>query len=219
MRIGATPAWCHQHCYWVWTGPRSDLRVAESVRFYKEPDREPASEPVLYLDSVARSDLEAAFTVRWSIPEDFRPGREAAVPDEAAEVELLFGLVDLDNELFRDPVTDERRLTRPLTGLGVRITREAVILERVTEVERESYDRKRLGQEELARAKVRRGVADGARVGVRVSGARVRITLDGRELLDETLEAPPVGFAGLRMRGLGFVEVGALELTGSEAGR
>lgn len=219
VRIGATPAWCHQHCYWVWTGPRSDLRVAESVRFYKEPDREPASEPVLYLDSVARSDLEAAFTVRWSIPEDFRPGREAAVPDEAAEVELLFGLVDLDNELFRDPVTDERRLTRPLTGLGVRITREAVILERVTEVERESYDRKRLGQEELARAKVRRGVADGARVGVRVSGARVRITLDGRELLDETLEAPPVGFAGLRMRGLGFVEVGALELTGSEAGR
>lgn len=212
IRLGEVPAWCHQHCYGVWSGPRVDLRVAESVRFYdKDPSED--GQALLFLDSAPRSGIDAGFTVRWEVADDFAPhGLEKVgnTPDAA----LLFGLVDLDVAKFKDPVSGEYSVPRPMHGYQLRVSPDAVAIERVTEAERATYDRKRLTEEELARKKVR--VPEGARIGLSVRGRQVQVVVEGKTVLKTTLKEAPSGFAGLRALGAGYLEVADVRLSDSE---
>lgn len=214
VRFGEVPAWCHQHCYWVWTGPRTDPRVASSARFYKEADREPDHQPLLFLDSAPRADIDAGFTVSWARPDDFQPS-DWEGKDEL-EADFLFGLVDLDVKLFRDEVTDENLLKRPMRGYQVRVTRNSIAIDEVVETERESYDRKILSTEQVRSVKLKRALRDGARIGVSVRGNQVTVLVDKKTVLTAKIKEAPRGFAGLAAKGLGYVEVGDIVISGTD---
>lgn len=215
IRINEVPVWCHQHCYWVWTGPRSDARVSGSVRFYRHPGKRPEDQDaLLFLDSAPRADLDASFTVRWNIPSDFGP-RELDKGAPGAPLGFMVGLVDLDVKKFRDPVSREETLTRPMHGYELRLERDTVSLVQVTESERTSYDRKTLQDEVLTSKTVRGGIDEGSRVDVAVRGRKVFVTVNGQSVLQHTLKTAPVGFTGLRAHGDGFVEVADLRLSGA----
>lgn len=215
VRLGEVPVWCHQHCYWVWTGPRPDPRVAGSLRLYKKPGSDLDQDPLLFLDSAPRADFDASFTVSHARPDDFRPhGYEDG--KDALHVGFLFGLTDLDVRKQKDPVTDAYVLKRPMGGHQVRIEGDRVSVDAIVEVERQSYDRKRLEHREIASTRLKRGLRDGARIGVSVRGRQVRVVVDGKTVLSAKLQEETRGFAGIRGFGLGFVEVAELRISDSE---
>jgi len=208
LRLDRVPAWCAQHCYWVWTGPRSDPRVTESVRFYKQADKEVLDQPVLFLDSAPRSDIDAGFTVSWTAPDDFRPHGFEPPKGDPPGVAFMVRLVDLKVKRQKDPQTDEYVLSRPMRGVQVRVTPQHIAVEQVTEAQEYGYYRTRRFDDKVVRqVKLKKRLRDGARIGLSLKGRQLAVVVDGKTVLNTRVDVEPAGFAGLRMTGLGYAEV------------
>ncbi len=227
LLVGGVPVWTHQAHWRLRSGPRTDLRRAEAIR-YTEAKPDAQTPTLLLLGGTPKQDLTLRFTLDFAPAADFWPSGANArdrtggllpgdVPSGHPTVGVLLGLVDVDNKKQKNPHTEVDELVRPTQGALVQLTPEARLeFSTFVESERGSYDRKD------AFALTRRGdgpVPKPARGGpdapldvvVKVRGATVSVTARGHT---STFAAPePVqGFVGLLLQGAGYVEISHLKL-------
>lgn len=211
LLVGNVPTWCHQHCYWVWSGPRDDPRHTDSVRFYKEAGKQPGDRTTIFIGSFPRTDFDASFRISWTVPDDFVPRKGVKVEPGRKPVELLFGLNDLDVPKVRDPDTNKDTLARPMFGYAALIGPDELRVSSTVEVERGGYKRKKYDDQVLTSKKLKKSLADGTRVDVSVRGRTVFVRV-GNTTLEHKLKDAPSGFLGLRFGDDGFAEVSALNV-------
>lgn len=195
--LGEHPTWMIQGRGRAATGPRTDPRRAEVVQWvsdYAEPD------PGLLLvggTPVAEHDV----TLRLSRTKGTdRPG---PLPKGTAEVWWLFGMEDVDVDMT---IVDSKSVfQRPTRALRVRLGTDAVVLERIEESKRDSWDKDEWRVvEELARQEVRN--KRDLTVRVQVQGTTATVTGDGVDLSAD-LGAAPMGYLGAWFDGAGFAEL------------
>ncbi len=218
--IGEHPVWSQQAHWHLKTGPRTDQRRADSLR-YGNDDPTKTLAPLLIVDGVPTEDLHARFVLRFRPSADYWPKgvRPADVPDGSRppspagrpEVLLLFGLQDVDVDKVRNEETKEYELPRPTTGHAVLLADDIALLS-LTESERGSYGRKEGFQWTEHARKPLRAKADTLPVNLKITGQTVKVQAAGRSFQFK-LPAPSAGFYGLMIRGVGFVEVAELSLS------
>ncbi len=211
--LGDHPAWPLQAPWDLRTGPRSDPLRTSSLRYYRE---EPAEvEPIVLLDGVPVTTLEATFTVERSPAADWRPPK--AKPDDPnptvvagdPHVRFLFGVEDVSVKKVKDPETGEYRLERPTTLFAIELADGRVVLRRGVESKRGSFDRKEAFEwTDLGAGRLPLG----EEVGIVVARDHVRARSGGRSVRLPLPQPPPSGFYGLMFGGAGYVEVGNLRL-------
>ncbi len=208
--LGDHPVWPLQGHFWMVTGPRTDARRAQGLRYYREATREPF-DALAIVDGTPRERLTARFRLEATPPKGWWPrGKSAKGADSLADLGLtrerpaaafLFGVSDVDCA----------PKDRPMKGHAVVFTPEAVRLVRFTESARGSFGRKTAWQEVVLGE---RRLSWGSRpleVEVAVRGAEVTVKAGGETLKVKAPEAGS-GFYGFRFGGEGYVGVEALEV-------
>lgn len=213
VRLGQIPAWCVARCYEFWTGPRTDPRVADAVRYYRRPGGDMDTDPLLMLDSAPRKDVDIGFTLDWTVADDFGPSRFEPTKEEPA-VSLLLRAVDIDVDKYEDPHTKERTIERPMNAAQVTFTRDRIVVATIVENDRKLYHGKFFAEDVVKEVKLKKGIADGARIGVTVKGEQLTVLVDGKSVLTTKVKTAPAGFTGFRMTGPGYVEVKDVVLSG-----
>ncbi len=214
LLIGPHPTWTLQAPWWLRTGPRTDPRQAEQLRYYKDKPSNDETDTVVLFDGVPRADLEARFELGFDRPDDLGNSRIASGGwvDGRPIVGFVFGVRDVRVKKQED-ASGERVIVRPTTQWMVRFDADAVRLVRMVETVRGSYERKDGWDEQLigeSRHKWGRGPS---KVTVAVSDAGVVVTVDGKR---HRFDAPAerTGFYGLQIRGIGFAEVARVRIDG-----
>jgi hypothetical protein len=205
-----------------WTGPRSDPRRADEIRYFESDPSTYAGErfTLLIVDGVPRRDVQARFRLAFDDPPaDFRPERDSRSTRRPTAqgkisrpvVTFVFGVRDIYREAPRDKEQNDRTIA-PMRALGLRIDTDRAELVDVT---RPSYpDRKRyqvkvasksLGACNVARATSRSTVD----VAIRVDGARIKATIGDQscELTLDKADKPAAGFYGFLIERPGYVAI------------
>lgn len=213
-----------------WTGPRSDSRRADEIRYFKGVPSNPKYDrqrfTLLIVDGVPRRDVRARFQVGFDgPPDDFRSerdGRGAARPGlqekpSRPAVTFVFALRDIDRKEPEDKKQSHRAVA-PMRARGLRIDGERVEL---VEITRPSYpdgsrydvdlSSKPIGTCSLARAASRSTVD----VDVRVDGGRLKATV-GDARCELSMDEPPAGFYGFAIEQPGYVTIRPLAFGGRE---
>lgn len=227
LLVGGVPVWAHQAQWRVRSGPRSDLRRAEAIR-YVEEESDAETPTLLLLGGTPKQDLTLKLTAHFEAAPDFWPRGVPArdrpeglqpgdVPAGHPSIGILLGMVDVNCKKQKNPHTDKDELVRPTRGAVVTLTPDgAVELSGFVESERGSYDRKDAfeltpwGAGTLP--KPPRGRADAPiEVVVTVRGDKVSVTARGHTSRFKAPE-PLHGFVGLLLHGQGYVEIADLQL-------
>lgn len=213
LLLGRHPMWTLQAAWWLRSGPRTDARRFDAVRYYKDRDSNPETDTVVLLDGVPRQDLSASFEVDFARPPDLHNSRIESEGWVAGRPHFgfVFGVRDVRVDKSKD-ASGESVLSRPTTQWMVALTADEVQLIRMTESVRGSYDRKAGWNEQVLAAKPLewpRGKP--AKVTVKVDGRAVKVTVAGTT---HTFEAPAnrSGFYGFQYRGLGYVQVAGVRV-------
>jgi TolB-like protein len=216
----------------LWTGPRSDPRRAEEMRYFKEPafdpkyDRKPFA--LLLIDGVPRRDQQARFQLAFDDrPADFnptdadrRPRRaEGSSASDRPLVTFIFGVRDIHRLLPKDEKGNPQVLA-PMHAMGLRIDGGRVEL---VDLVRQSHDPNAhaepliLTSKPLATCPLARGAAAAARsivdVSVRIEGARAKLTV-GEQTCELAIPKPQNGFYGFVIERPGYAAIRELALGG-----
>lgn len=202
--IGDQPMWPLQSQFHLWTGPRSDMRRARDLRYFRARDNNDPDALVI-VGGAPRRDLTARMRLRYAVPTDFT----ARGVDEVTgrpEVSVLFGATDLDCAKQRDPQTQKDVMVRPMKTFAVVFAPDRIRLVELVESEHGMWDRKQAFAEREIASERADLAGDSIDVTIEQRGPALTVTAGGRRAAFK-LPAPPDGFAGLRLRGLGFVAV------------
>jgi hypothetical protein len=204
-----------------WTGPRSDPRRADEIRYWKVPPSDPKYDherfTLLIVDGVPRRDVQTKFQLAFDgPPADFRTERDSRSARQSAlqegisrpAVTFVFGVREIDRVEPEDKNHSGRTIA-PMRALGLRIDTDRAEL---IEITRPSYpDGKRydvsvfsksIGACTVARAASRATV----NVAIRVEGARVKATIGDQSCALAT-DKPPAGFYGFLVERPGYVAI------------
>ncbi|MCP4868154.1 MAG: hypothetical protein GY898_05500 [Proteobacteria bacterium] len=211
--LGGHPMWTLQAAWWLRSGPRTDARRFDALRYYKDRDSNVETDTVALLDGVPREDVTAAFEVDFARPDDLNNSRiESDGWTEARpHFGFVFGVRDVRVDKGKD-AAGESVLNRPTTQWMVVLTDTEVQLIRMTETVRGSYDRKDGWDEQvLGRSAIKWPRGKSAKVTIKVDGRAVKVTVAGK---NHTFEAPAErsGFYGFQWRGLGYVQLAAVRI-------
>jgi TolB-like protein len=219
--IDGQPLWAHQ-AYWAFrTGPRTDLLRAEGLRYFEPKDDAETPGLVLFgaqpfsrgtlsaeLDPAPAPDFWPRGVRAEQRPDGLLPGD---IPDGRPAVGFLLGLTDVNCDKQENPRTEQRELTRPMTGWMVEVRGDTLRWIAVRETERASYGRKE-GFDEQVLAEQSLGKGDGRQpVRLEVAGKTVTVKVGGTRARFQA-DRPIDGFAGLLVRGAGYVGIEALTL-------
>ncbi len=210
LLIGDLPVWSLGNANLLSTGPRTDPRRAAELRYHR-PARmsEKDVDALLVLGSAPRQAFTLKARLTFTAPADFTP-RDPIDPGRP-EVVLLFGMSDVDCDKQEDPSTHKRVLVRPMRAYGVVMKADAAQLVRLTESERDAWNRKGAFAEEALGSSPAKGEAATLDLTLKVSGGSVVVELNGRSHRF-TLPQPVAGFTGLGVRGQGYVGLSALSI-------
>ncbi len=225
LLVGGVPVWAHQAHWRLRSGPRTDLRRAEAVR-YAEEKADAETPSLLLLGATPKQNLTLKFTLSFEPAPDFWPRglasrdrpdglRDGDVPAGRPEVGILLGLVDVNCKKEKNPHTEEYELNRPTRGSILRLTPDSrVEFGTLVESKRGSYDRKEeFGFTSIGDpARLKPGKPGGALdVVVKVRGQKVSVAVGGQT--NSFLAPEPLhGFVGLLLDGQGYVEIADLRL-------
>ena len=225
LLVGDVPVWVYQGLWRLRSGPRSDLRRADSIQYAEAaPDAETPS--LLLLGAAPLRDVTVKLTLRYRPTDDYwppkvfyrdRPGglQPGDVPEGHPTVSVLLGVTDVDCKKQKNPHTGEYAIERPMRGVLLSLTpRSQVEFGEFRETERGSFDHKAafaLTGEGSAPIGKARDADDALAVVIKVAGDRVTIAARGRK---ETFSAsaPIDGFVGLLISGPGYVAVTDLRI-------
>jgi TolB-like protein len=219
LLLGQTPLWLHQPAFWLWSGPRTDARVASSLRYNKDNGSKDLIDALLFVGPGPVADVTVRWTLSFQVPDDFWPGSETErrVATGRPAVGLLVGATDVDVAKVRDPVTEKDVLARPLHALAVRVAGDELQIVRVVESERGMWDRKQSFSEQvLATRPLKKGLTT-LPIEVTVRDRTVRAAAAG-VTVEAKVDEPVRGFVGFQIRGEGFAEIGSLGFEGATTG-
>jgi TolB-like protein len=227
--IGDHPVWQVQAEQWsLGTGPRTDPRRAEAIRYAPEAkiDDDDADDTALVVDGVARRDVRLAFDVDFTVPADLWPFRADNAPyppdtrGRRPQVGFLFGM----RNIYADPVTDPRThkavIVRPFRALAVVIGDGTVRLEELVQQPDGPHSCNahagvahrgmKLAHKELGRQAADLRSARAVKAAFEVTGDKVNATVNGK-VYSFPIPADHQGFYGVAFAGKGFADVHALK--------
>ena len=224
LLIDGQPLWAHQ-AYWAFrTGPRTDELRADGLRYFEDkPEAETA--PILLYGAQPFSQGTLSAQLDYAPAPDFWPKglradqrpdgvQTADIPEGRPHVGFLVGLTDINCDKQENPRTEQRELVRPTTGWMVQVTEDSIRWIALRETERGSYARKQAFEERVV-AEERLSKHKGplpVRVEVRGKAVTVKVgSTKARFVADDDL----YGFAGLLVRGPGYVGIDSLSLHGA----
>ena len=224
--IGNHPVWPIQEAYYLGTGARSDPRRASELYYYhlekpNQPTKYERYDALVIADGIPRRDLTAKFTLSRTPAADFWPHEVGSAVNTATAPPLggrpdpifLFGIRDIKCDKQRVE-GGKSALNRPMRGYGLLFLADRVQLVEVNETTREGFDRKRLEYKVKEEQRVGglggKGAVD---VSVTLDGGSLQVQVGGKSL---GFKAPDdrQGFYGFAFHGEGFVQIGALALSG-----
>ncbi len=215
--IGAHRVWLHSTAGYLSTGPRTDLRRADELR-YAVSRGTFGNTNVLLVDGVPRDDLEVSFEVRYRYPKDFTVAGDVASVAGGLDarrrpaVGVLFGVRDLSRWAqidVRGKLYDGLAASR---AYAVVVSAKSVaLLEWSRKQTRGSGHRRRWEGKTLQRFDLEAGRPRTLPVAVRV-GAEETVATVGEQRF--VFESPPDrgGFYGLTFLGRGYAGLGALKV-------
>jgi hypothetical protein len=178
------------------TGPRSDERRADELRYYGDPKRA-ASEPLAILGGQAKKDVSARFQISYTPAADFwpyghSPDAPLAFDPGRPEVAFAFGIRDIDSP------------RRPLRGTAAVLRADGVRLVDFSE-DKSAY---RVTPRESQNGDLK---SAHLKVAVKIQGDSARVTVDGKSY---HFKAPSdrEGFFALWFRGAGYAAIHHLEV-------
>jgi hypothetical protein len=216
MLIGDVPAWVVRegNDSDVETGPRSDKRRAEEIRYIPDLSYRKFNagfdltpEALVIVDGRPRSDIRAQFQIRYAVPRELGKGMNqyrGDPPRQRAEVGWAFGVQNASGEV---PAAASGFAVL-LGGGKARLVEFQLVKDKDdSKVNHESthFALKTLEEHPMA-------VPEIADVQVVLKGARLEVRAGGRTV---AFKAPAErgGFHGLLFRELGYAGVGALKVT------
>jgi TolB-like protein len=210
MLIGDLPVWSLGNPNILSTGPRADAHRAAELRYHR-PARmsDKDVDALIALGAAPRQSFTLKTRLSFTAPPDFAP-RDPIDPGRP-EVTFLFAMSDVDCEKREDPATQKAVTTRPMKAYGLILKSDAVQLVRLVESGRDMWNRKGPLHEEVVRSSPEKGEAATQDLVVKMSGVHVVVEVNGRSHRF-TLPQPTAGFTGLRVRGYGYVSMGALAI-------
>jgi len=227
--VGNHPIWALQSAYYLGTGARTDvLRASELYYFHLNNPNSSSKEKYdsfVIADGVPRKDLTAHFNISYTPGKDFWPSHELGASDTANTSTIttlignnrpvpvfLFGIRDIRCDKQKDE-GGKHTLNRPMHAWGLVFQQDRVQLVEVTETVREGFDQKRLEYKVKEEQKASIGGAKPIDVSVSIDGGNLKVDVGGKTL---GFKAPDdrQGFYGYAFRGEGFVQIGALALSG-----
>ncbi|MBW2257707.1 MAG: hypothetical protein JRI25_24340 [Deltaproteobacteria bacterium] len=219
------------------SGPRTDPLRTRSLRYYGNtvPKREgerlreapPPEAAWVLLGAGPRTDFSLSVRLDHAPADDWWPVQlpppregdaERPVSEGRPMVGVVFGIQDVSVDARCDPA-GVGMTSVPMQGWGLLLEEDALILARVREVDPDWSEKRctlftdfvdEWAADEVARASVPAG-RDQRKLEVEVSGSQVTVKVD-RTTRRFTLAAPPAGFVGLVMDGVGYVELSELDL-------
>jgi TolB-like protein len=216
VRIGTTPLWVLQGAFWLLSGPRTDPRVARSLRYWK-PQADDELDAIVLMDGVPRARRRVELTIDWKAAPDFWPHRGDAAKVGTAgipSVGLLWNVTDV-RVPKEDQVDGPDVLKRPMRGALIELGPTGGRSGTFVEGHRGSYDRTERLDVQATAAPLRAGGE--IRLALDTCGKATRFTAGGKEL-STTLAAPAAGYAGLWFHGAGYVEVRDLSVVACPGG-
>jgi TolB-like protein len=216
MLIGDVPVWVVRagHDDDIETGPRSDRRRADELRYIPDLDYRKYNtgfdltpEALVMVDGRPRSDLKAQFQIRFALPRELGKGLNhyrGDPPRGRAEVGWAFGVQDALGEI---PAAASGHAVL-LGGGKARLVQFRLVKDKdESKVNKESthFQLKVLEDHPLA-------LGETADVQIVLKGARLEVRSGGQTA---SFKAPAErgGFHGLMFRELGYAAVGALKIT------
>jgi len=220
--------------YWIWssepayllmgeyvlqTGPRVDGLVSKDLRYYKSL-KTSSKDVLVALGRGARTDFDVSFELAYKHSRDYWPKhapREAKSSDDLVldpgrpEATFVFGLYSIDTR--SGEYNQELRKTlwpEPTQGFGIRFSESGVALVRLGEdAPAEDLRKSEMTIKVLDEEKKKVG---GERTKVRIQVKGKSVTVTAGSTYKFTLPSEPNGFLGAHIRGVGFVELGDLQL-------
>ncbi|MCO4770126.1 MAG: hypothetical protein KDA24_08865 [Deltaproteobacteria bacterium] len=219
--LGDEPLWAHQAAWAFRTGARTDPLRADDLRYFEpKEDAETAALALFgarplssgsistHLDFSPAADFWPKGVRGETRPDGLQPGD---IPSKQPEVGILLGLVDVNCKKQKDPRTEEYVLSRPMSGWMVRLRGHTLQWVSLTESDRGSYDRKNAFEETVVAEKDLGKAKGPIKLAIRVDGKTVTVNA-GSTRTRFSAPAPIDGFAGLLIRGQGYVGLDSLQL-------
>jgi hypothetical protein len=227
--IGDHPVWQMQAEQWsLGTGPRTDPRRAEAIRYAPEEkiDDDDADDTALVVDGVARRDVRIAFDADFTVPAElwpFRADNSPYRPDTKGrrpQVGFLFGMRNIYADEVTDPKTQKQIIARPFRALAVIVGDDGVRLEELVQQPDGqhmcnahpgvAHRGMKLAHKELGRQAADLRSARTIKAAFEVTGDKVNATVNGK-VYSFPVPADHQGFYGVAFSGKGFADVHALK--------